>query len=87
RNAYGPQIESFETDVELSISHERCQGYFIRAPKIIEVGPRAKSMATLNDEIVGVIQGNIIGVTFHPEVAKSTQIHEIFVDLILQRLK
>jgi len=86
RNAYGPQIESFETEVELSSSHAKCRAFFIRAPKILKVGSKAQTLATLDKEIVGVLQDNMIGVAFHPEVAKSTQIHEIFVELIHKRL-
>jgi len=86
RNAYGPQIDSFETEVELTEQNETCRAFFIRAPKISSVGKRARVLATLDDEIVGVSQDNIIGITFHPEVAKSTQIHEIFVELISKRL-
>ena len=87
RNAYGAQIESFETQVKLSQNNESFKAFFIRAPKISGVGPKAKIFAELDDEIVGVIQDNVIGITFHPEVAKSAQVHEIFVTLILKRLK
>lgn len=87
RNAYGPQIESFDAQVNLVGYKKTCRGFFIRAPKIIEVGDHAKPLAILDDEVVGVTQGNLIGISFHPEVAKSPEIHEIFVELIRKRLK
>tara|TARA_Y100000748_G_scaffold279599_1_gene258048 strand:+ start:1518 stop:2096 length:579 start_codon:yes stop_codon:yes gene_type:complete len=66
RNAYGRQNESFEGLVKFN---NNSQMYcFIRAPKIISVGHNVKNIAYLDDEIVGIHQNNIVGLSFHPEL-------------------
>ncbi len=67
RNAYGRQNESFEGLVKFN---ENTQMYcFIRAPKIISVGSNTESIAFLDDEVVGIENNNIVGLTFHPELS------------------
>lgn len=67
RNAYGRQNQSFEGDVKFFDNSDiYC---FIRAPKIIELlSSDVKPIAFHNEEIVGVQQQNIIGLTYHPEL-------------------
>ena len=66
RNAYGRQNESFEGLVDFN---NNSQMYcFIRAPKIISTGKNVKNIAFLNDEIVGIKENNIVGLSFHPEL-------------------
>ena len=66
RNAYGRQNESFEGLVNFN---NNSQMYcFIRAPKIISVGHNVKNIAYLDDEIVGIHENNIVGLSFHPEL-------------------
>ena len=67
RNAYGRQNDSFEGLVKFN---ENTQMYcFIRAPKIISVGSNTESIAFLDDEVVGIKNNNIVGLTFHPELS------------------
>ena len=67
RNAYGRQNDSFEGLVKFN---ENTQMYcFIRAPKIISVGLNTKSIAFLDNEVVGIKENNIVGLTFHPELS------------------
>jgi len=67
RNAYGRQNDSFEGLVKFN---ENTQIYcFIRAPKIISVGSNTESIAFLDDEVVGIKNNNIVGLTFHPELS------------------
>ena len=66
RNAYGRQNQSFEGLVEFN---NNSQMYcFIRAPKIISTGKNVENIAFLNDEIVGIKENNIVGLSFHPEL-------------------
>ena len=66
RNAYGRQNDSFEGLVEFN---NNSQMYcFIRAPKIISTGKNVENIAFLNDEIVGIKENNIVGLSFHPEL-------------------
>ena len=66
RNAYGRQNQSFEGLVQFNNSSQMyC---FIRAPKIISTGSNIEDIALLDDEIVGIKENNIVGLTFHPEL-------------------
>ena len=66
RNAYGRQNESFEGLVEFNDNKEMyC---FIRAPKIISYGNSVNPIASIYDEIVGIHENNIVGLSFHPEL-------------------
>ena len=66
RNGFGRQVDSFIGDVELA-DGGITPGVFIRAPRILETGSDVVSIATWQGEPVGVRQGNVIGLTYHPE--------------------
>ena len=66
RNAYGRQNQSFEGLVNLLGNKEMyC---FIRAPKILSYEDSVSAIATIENEVVGVIENNIVGLSFHPEL-------------------
>ncbi len=70
RNDYGRQRESFEAPVEVQgLSGGPFPGVFIRAPRILRVGPDAHPIARRGDEVVGVRNGAVWGLAFHPELA------------------
>ncbi len=48
---------------------------FIRAPRIVEVGPRALVLARFGGEPILVRQGNVVGATFHPELTPQAAVH------------
>ena len=84
RNAYGRQIDSFTADVdigELDGSSDPFPAVFIRAPRIIETGPAARVVATRGGEAVAVLQGRLLGLTFHPELTDDLRIHRAFLRL------
>ncbi len=81
RNAYGRQVHSFIDRGKIDISDQPFEMVFIRAPKIIQFGKEVKPIAWLNDEVTGVISGNKIALTFHPELTGSTVFHERLVGL------
>ncbi len=66
RNGFGRQVDSFIDLVELG-DGTTAQGVFIRAPRILATGDGVEVVARWNEEIVGVRQGNVVGLTFHPE--------------------
>ncbi len=80
RNAYGPQLYSFEDEVTLSFpsSRESIPGIFIRAPRITLTGPRVKTLAIHGRDPVLVQQKNILASSFHPELTDNTSIHHYF---------
>ncbi len=89
RNAWGRQVHSFESSVTLlppvPSAGRSFPGVFIRAPRIVSVGPRARPIAVLEQEVVGVLQGGIMALTFHPELTSDTRIHRMFLDIIKKR--
>ncbi len=85
RNAFGSQSESFETDITVSeIGDTPLHVAFIRGPVISSVGDDVTVLSTLpNGKIVGVRQGNAVGVSFHPEVTGETALHRWFVESVV----
>ncbi len=81
RNAYGRQINSFVAPGKIALLDKPFEMVFIRAPKIVEIGANVKPIAWLGDEITGVISGNKLALTFHPELSGSVRLHEYFLGL------
>lgn len=84
RNAFGNQLDSFETDLEVPVLEgPPVHAAFIRAPVVEEVGPDAEALATLDDgRVVAVQQGTLLGTSFHPEITGETRFHEHFLSLL-----
>lgn len=83
RNDYGRQRESFEAPVAVAGLARPFPGVFIRAPRILEVGARATVLARHGDEVVGVRQGPVWGLTFHPELSGDPRLHTLFLSVAL----
>lgn len=81
RNAYGRQRESFAADVETDGTLGPVAGVFIRAPRFRELGAGVSVLARLDGEPVAVREKNVIAATFHPEIAKSTGLHRVFLEM------
>ncbi len=91
RNAFGRQINSFETDLEVpaldEVSGPEEKGkpfhaVFIRAPVIQEVGEGVEVLARLDDgSIVAARQGKLLATAFHPELTEDTRFHRYFLKL------
>ena len=79
RNAFGRQLDSFETILPMPILGDRpVRAIFIRAPIIERVGPGVEVLARLPDRrVVAVRQRNVIAISFHPELAGETRIHRL----------
>jgi 5'-phosphate synthase pdxT subunit len=79
RNAFGRQLDSFETDLAMPLVGDRpVHAIFIRAPIIERVGPGVETLARLEDgRVVAVRQRNVIAISFHPELAGETRIHRL----------
>ncbi|MFA5852289.1 MAG: pyridoxal 5'-phosphate synthase glutaminase subunit PdxT [Spirochaetales bacterium] len=83
RNAYGTQIDSFRAPVKTSIPGiAEIEAVFIRAPKIIEVGPKVEVLARHNGDPILVREGNILGATFHPELVPGALVHAWFLGFL-----
>ena len=82
RNAFGRQAESFEKSLKIEGLNSEFHGIFIRAPRIERISPGVESLASLGGEHVMVRQGNILALTFHPELAGDARVHSIFLKLL-----
>jgi 5'-phosphate synthase pdxT subunit len=82
RNAYGRQVASFETDLQLGDEGGKVRGVFIRAPRVEEVGPNVEVLAELDGEPVLLRDGRFLVASFHPELTDDTRVHELFLDLV-----
>lgn len=83
RNSFGRQRESFEAEIKLNLpGGDRFHGVFIRAPSVKSAGAGVKELARLDDTVVAVQQGKMIGTAFHPELSGSTLLHEYLISLV-----
>ena len=80
RNAYGRQLGSFHARADVA-GIGTVPMTFIRAPRIVSVGPDTTALATVDGAIVAARQENQLGVTFHPELDDDIRIHELFLSL------
>lgn len=83
RNAYGRQLGSFKTDVEIEmVSTSKIPLVFIRAPYVTKVGPEVSVILELDNHIVACRQDNMLVTSFHPELTDDLSFHQYFVDMI-----
>ncbi len=87
RNAFGRQVDSFESDITLSGLDQEgrpLRAVFIRAPWVEEIGEGVAVLATDQGtgRIVAVRQGQLLATAFHPELTPDRRIHELFVDIV-----
>ncbi len=82
RNAYGTQVDSFRESIDTAVpGAERIEAVFIRAPKIVRVGPGVEVLASCRGAPVLVRQGAMVGASFHPELIPGAAIHRWFLGL------
>ena len=83
RNSFGRQRESFEANISMdAIGISNYNGVFIRAPAISSASDDIEVLAKLNEKIVAIKKGNIIGTSFHPELTDDLAVHKYFVNLV-----
>ncbi len=81
RNAFGRQVDSFETDLSFSgIGGAAFRAVFIRAPWVESVGTQVEVLASFNGHPVAIRQGHLLATSFHPELTGDNRIHRFFVD-------
>ncbi len=78
RNAWGRQVHSFTEAVQLEGLGADMVGVFIRAPRITRVGKGVQVIARYGREAVGVRQGRIAALAFHPELTPDRRLHAWF---------
>ncbi len=88
RNAFGRQVDSFESDITLSgpdaIGAAPLRAVFIRAPWVEQNGENVAVLGTeqRTGRIVAVRQGQLLATAFHPELTPDRRIHELFADIV-----
>ena len=92
RNAFGRQVESFETDLEFAgitdiDDADPMRAVFIRAPWVESVSPDVEVLERVPSgpaagRIVAVRQGDVLATSFHPEVTGDRRVHEYFVTMV-----
>ncbi len=82
RNAYGRQIDSFidRIDVDFEGRKKQMEAVFIRAPKIVALGPEVRVMARHKQDVVLARQKHIMVATFHPELTADGALHDFFIN-------
>lgn len=84
RNAFGSQVDSFETDLDVPVlGDDPVHAVFIRAPLVEQAGDGVERLAQLDDgRVVAVRQGALIATAFHPEVTGEHRFHRLFLDTV-----
>jgi 5'-phosphate synthase pdxT subunit len=78
RNAFGRQIRSFEEDLEIPGIEGTVRAVFIRAPWLAEYGDAVEVLAAVDGHPVAARQDNMLVISFHPEIAGESRVHELF---------
>ena len=88
RNAYGRQLESFETDLDIpTLGDPPMHTFFIRAPGFVDMGPDVEVLARLADGTpVAAREGPRVATAFHPELTNDFRFHAYFVEIANQVL-
>ena len=88
RNAFGRQVDSFETDIGIvGVGNDPVHAVFIRAPWVESAGPEVEVLGTIENgddagTIVAVLQGLLLATSFHPELTGDHRIHTMFVEIV-----
>ena len=88
RNAFGRQVDSFETDIGIvGVGNDPVHAVFIRAPWVESAGPEVEVLGTIENgddagTIVAVRQGLLLATSFHPELTGDHRIHTMFVEIV-----
>jgi len=76
RNAFGRQVRSFEADLDVAgVAGGPMHAVFIRAPWVAERGPEVEVLASVEEHPVAIRQGNMLAVSFHPELSGDDRLH------------
>jgi 5'-phosphate synthase pdxT subunit len=87
RNAFGRQIRSFEEDLDFGdvIAGAPVHAVFIRAPWIAEHGDDVEILASVDGHPVAARQGDVLAISFHPELLGEDRLHELFLASVRAR--
>ncbi|MBU3691988.1 MAG: pyridoxal 5'-phosphate synthase glutaminase subunit PdxT [Candidatus Nanopelagicaceae bacterium] len=86
RNAFGRQVDSFETDLSFNgITEPAVRAVFIRAPWVESVGEGVEVLAEVDGHPVAVRQNQLFATSFHPELTGDNRVHRYFIDVVCKQ--
>jgi pyridoxal 5'-phosphate synthase pdxT subunit len=83
RNAFGRQVDSFETDLEIAGLEKPFHAVFIRAPIIQNVGANVDVLCKIDQRIVVARKGRLMASSFHPELTGDDRLHQYFLEQVI----
>ena len=85
RNAFGRQIDSFETELDVVGLATPVPAVFIRAPRFVGLGPGVTVLGRLGDEPVLIREGSVLAATFHPELTPHRELQRLFLEMATEK--
>ncbi len=83
RNAFGRQVDSFESDIAFNDgSDEPIRAVFIRAPWVEKIGATVEVLASVDSHPVAVRSKTALATSFHPELTGDNRIHRYFIEQV-----
>lgn len=85
RNGYGRQIFSFEEKIPVHLPGAAAPltATFIRAPRVVRMGPQVTGLASYHGDPILVQQGHLLAASFHNELGSDTTVLQYFLDNFL----
>ena len=82
RNAYGRQVDSFETNIEIEGMQEPFHASFIRAPQVVRCGGGVSVLSSLDGNPILAKQDSVMVASFHPELGEDNRVHAMFLEMM-----
>jgi 5'-phosphate synthase pdxT subunit len=83
RNAFGRQVDSFESDIAFDDgSDQLIRAVFIRAPWVEKVSDTVQVLASIDSHPVAVRSKTALATSFHPEITGDNRIHRYFIEQV-----
>jgi 5'-phosphate synthase pdxT subunit len=83
RNAFGRQVDSFESDISFKDGSEQLiRAVFIRAPWVEKVSDSVEVLASVDAHPVAVRSKTALATSFHPELTGDHRIHRYFIEQV-----
>lgn len=83
RNAFGRQVDSFESDIKFDDgSDQLIKAVFIRAPWVEKVSGNVQVLASVDSHPVAVRSESALATSFHPELTQDNRIHKYFIEQV-----
>jgi 5'-phosphate synthase pdxT subunit len=83
RNAFGRQVDSFESDIAFNDgSDQTIRAVFIRAPWVEKIGATVEVLASVDSHPVAVRSKTALATSFHPELTGDNRIHRYFIERV-----